>query len=113
MILLNDFPHLPTKCNLGLSYYFASLCNEFCFRYYTINLTEFKEAKNRKTLDQIRMADTVTLLDSDEDTPKEAMYKRRKVVTVWPCVNIECKSGQEKEKMVTADQYSCHSMGWR
>ena len=52
------------------------------------------------------MADTVTLLDSDEDTPKEAMYKKRKVVTVWPCVNMECKSGQEKKKMMTADQYS-------
>ena len=55
------------------------------------------------------MADTVTLLDSDED--KEAMYKKRKVVTVWPCVNMECKSGQEKEKMMTADQYSLSFYG--
>eukprot|EP00092_Neocalanus_flemingeri_P039054 GFUD01042514.1.p1 GENE.GFUD01042514.1~~GFUD01042514.1.p1 ORF type:complete len:1002 (-),score=358.73 GFUD01042514.1:84-3089(-) len=51
------------------------------------------------------MADAiVSLLDSDEDTVKEAKHKR-KVVTVWQCVNMECKSGQSKEQMETADQY--------
>jgi len=57
------------------------------------------------------MADTVTLLDSDEDSLREAMHKKRKVVTVWPCVNMECRTGQEKEKMVTADRYSLSFYG--
>ena len=58
------------------------------------------------------MADTVTLLDSDEDTTTmETASKKRKVVTVWPCVNVECRSGNNKEKMVTADQYSTSFYG--
>lgn len=50
------------------------------------------------------MADYPIVLDSDEDTAKESTLKR-KVVTVWQCVNMKCRSGQGKEQMVTADQF--------
>ena len=50
------------------------------------------------------MSDSINLLDSDGDMSKETTLKR-KVVTVWQCVNMECMSGMGKDKMVTADRY--------
>jgi len=58
--------------------------------------------------------DTVTILDSDDDTisgKKVDCKKKRRVVTVWACVNIDCRSGQTRDSLVTADQFSLSFYG--
>ena len=58
--------------------------------------------------------ETVTILDSDDDTisgKKVDCKKKRRVVTVWACVNIDCRSGQNRDSLVTADQFSLSFYG--
>jgi len=57
---------------------------------------------------------SVTLQDGVDVLPRKEIYEvsnRRKVVTVWSCVNMDCRSGYIKKDLITADPYSLSFFG--